>query len=359
MADANGSGFSPRSSRKALSVAPTRTHSWLRVPFSSLGMFWNLSEHSGTCQGIVWEQFGIRRNLQVRHAYSPVIPPMYSRIFRRRERNFTFDVPDCSRHTEVMKERSRDEVGAIVKARRLELGRTQADIVAAAKVDPKTYGALESGARWPQEGSRIKIEAALEWETGSIDAVLAGGDATPLEVRTLALRTRGGRGIETELADAIAAARDRARLDPDGEADKQAELLSGVRSAWTLAQLANDLGANPADIKDFVQSSFGILTGSGVLGLIARDQELLAEVIREFAQADEFGGHQARRSRAYHHQSGGDRNDLEAASQPSASPEGNENEEVMYPNRSDLEVDFNPGDYGLAARRVTDEDKPG
>ncbi|MBE5489552.1 hypothetical protein E3G71_002069 [Mycobacteroides abscessus] len=44
--------------------------------------------------------------------------------------------------------------------------------------------------------------------------------------------------------------------------------------------------------------------------------------------------------------------------QPSASPEGNENEEVMYPNRSDLEVDFNPGDYGLAARRVTDEDKP-
>lgn len=358
MADANGSGFSPRSSRKALSVAPTRTHSWLRVPFSSLGMFWNLSEHSGTCQGIAWEQLGRLYNLQVRPAYSRVVPPMYSRIFRMEERNFAFDVPDCSRHTEVMKERSRDEVGAIVKARRLELGRTQADIVAAAKVDPKTYGALESGSRWPQEGSRIKIEAALEWETGSIDAVLAGGEATPIETRTIALRTRGEAGIEAELADAIAAARERARVDPEGEVRKQAALLRGVRSAWTLAQLANDLGANPADIKDFVQSSFGILTGTGVLGLIARDQELLAEVIREFAQADELGGHQARRSRVYH-QSGGDENDLEAAPQPSASPEGYENEEVMYPNRSDLEVDFNPGDYGLAARRVTDEDKPG
>lgn len=44
--------------------------------------------------------------------------------------------------------------------------------------------------------------------------------------------------------------------------------------------------------------------------------------------------------------------------QPDAPPEVHENEEVMYPNRSDLEVDFNPGDYGLAARRVTDEDKP-
>lgn len=50
---------------------------------------------------------------------------------------------------------------------------------------------------------------------------------------------------------------------------------------------------------------------------------------------------------------------IDSTPQPSASPEGNENEEVMYPNRSDLEVDFNPGDYGLAARRVTDEDKPG
>ncbi|MGC7224633.1 hypothetical protein RBA13_23035, partial [Mycobacteroides abscessus subsp. massiliense] len=93
-----------------------------------------------------------------------------------------------------------------------------------------------------------------------------------------------------------------------------------------------------ADIKDFVQSSFGILTGTGVLGLIARDQELLAEVIREFAQADELGGHQARRSRVYH-QSGGDENDLEAAPEPSTPPEGHQDEEVVFHTGDDTELD--------------------
>lgn len=49
---------------------------------------------------------------------------------------------------------------------------------------------------------------------------------------------------------------------------------------------------------------------------------------------------------------------IDSTPQPATSSEVHENEEVMYPNRSDVEVDFNPGDYGLAARRVTDEDKP-
>ncbi|BCI55013.1 hypothetical protein NIIDNTM18_42910 [Mycolicibacterium litorale] len=67
-----------------------------------------------------------------------------------------------------------------MKARRLELQKTPGEVVAEAEVDPKTYARLEDGTRWPQERSRLKIEAALEWEPGSIGRLLDGGDATPI-----------------------------------------------------------------------------------------------------------------------------------------------------------------------------------
>lgn len=53
-----------------------------------------------------------------------------------------------------------------------------------------------------------------------------------------------------------------------------------------------------------------------------------------------------------------DEDDLEAASQPSTPPEGHQDEEVVFHTGDDTEVDFNPGEYGLAARRVEGFDKP-
>lgn len=253
-----------------------------------------------------------------------------------------------------MDKRTPIEVGQLVKARRLELKLTQSAVVTAAGVDPKTYASLEDGSRWPQERTRLKVEEVLGWSPGSIGRALTGEDPAPINdgYRALTLRTREGRGIEAEMASAIGASLERARDDPKGEASNQAKLLRGVRSAWKLAPLASDLGANPADIKDFVQSSFGLLTGSGVLGLIAHDKELLGQVIQEFTRADDFGVHRTRRSVLHQQQleadEGESANDMETATKSDAQETGDEGQEA----------DLTQGLLDLAARTVDDEDKP-
>ncbi|MDO3151052.1 hypothetical protein [Mycobacteroides abscessus] len=49
---------------------------------------------------------------------------------------------------------------------------------------------------------------------------------------------------------------------------------------------------------------------------------------------------------------------IDSTPQPSTPPEGHQDEEVVFHTGDDTEVDFDPDHYGLAARRVTDEDKP-
>lgn len=79
-----------------------------------------------------------------------------------------------------MNARSLAEVGAIVKARRLELQMTPSDLCQAAQIDPKTLQKLEEGVRVPQHRTRLKIEPALNWAPGSLDKVLDGGDPIPI-----------------------------------------------------------------------------------------------------------------------------------------------------------------------------------
>lgn len=54
---------------------------------------------------------------------------------------------------------------------------TEAHLREAAKVDPKTLGALLNGTRWPQEKTRLKIETALDWEVGSLQDLKEGRSA--------------------------------------------------------------------------------------------------------------------------------------------------------------------------------------
>lgn len=79
-----------------------------------------------------------------------------------------------------MENRTRAEVGALVKARRLELRITEKQLQAATKIDPKTLKKLESGERWPQEETRMKVEVQLRWMPGSIQKLLEGCAATVL-----------------------------------------------------------------------------------------------------------------------------------------------------------------------------------
>ncbi|OPX05353.1 DNA-binding protein [Mycobacterium sp. AT1] len=77
-----------------------------------------------------------------------------------------------------------DELAVAVRARRRELGLTQADVAAAGHVSVELIRNIETRRRTPERLNPRKargLEDALRWESGSIDAVLAGGVATTAE----------------------------------------------------------------------------------------------------------------------------------------------------------------------------------
>lgn len=77
-----------------------------------------------------------------------------------------------------MIQRSRADVGALVRHRMKERGLTQVALRKKSGVDPKTLKALLNGDRWPQEETRSRIEISLGWEFGSIQDLLDGREAT-------------------------------------------------------------------------------------------------------------------------------------------------------------------------------------
>ena len=77
-----------------------------------------------------------------------------------------------------------DALAVAVRARRKELSLTQADVAAAGHVSVELVRNIETRRRTPGRLNPRKargIEEALRWESGSVDAVLAGGVATPAE----------------------------------------------------------------------------------------------------------------------------------------------------------------------------------
>lgn len=72
-------------------------------------------------------------------------------------------------------------IGETVVKRRTELGLSRAAAAKLASVDPKTLQSLERDERWPHDTSRVKIERALRWEPGSLDAIKNGGEPTELQ----------------------------------------------------------------------------------------------------------------------------------------------------------------------------------
>ncbi|MGW5259609.1 helix-turn-helix transcriptional regulator [Microbispora sp. NPDC004025] len=90
-----------------------------------------------------------------------------------------------------------------VISRRGELGLTQQQLATRADVDIKTIYNLESGERWPQARNRFKIEQALGWAPGALDALAAGQKPGQRHTTLVALLhgARQRRGLsETEAA---------------------------------------------------------------------------------------------------------------------------------------------------------------
>lgn len=74
-----------------------------------------------------------------------------------------------------------DELAVAVRARRRELGLTQADVATTGHISVEMVRNIETRRRTPGRLNPRKargLEDALQWESGSIDAVLAGGIAT-------------------------------------------------------------------------------------------------------------------------------------------------------------------------------------
>lgn len=69
---------------------------------------------------------------------------------------------------------------AALDARRQELDKAWRDIAIDAGISYETLRALRRGDNEPSTLTKRRLERALRWETGSLDEVLAGGEALPL-----------------------------------------------------------------------------------------------------------------------------------------------------------------------------------
>lgn len=78
-----------------------------------------------------------------------------------------------------MTDRTRGLGGYTVERRR-QLGLSQSRAASLARASRTSWVAWEKGTATPEDYSYVKIERALEWAPGSVAAVLAGGEPTPL-----------------------------------------------------------------------------------------------------------------------------------------------------------------------------------
>lgn len=86
-------------------------------------------------------------------------------------------------------------LGAYVVQRRNELGYgNQAALGKASGVSYRTISRLETGHSIGKNNLR-KLEQALLWELGSVDAILAGGDPTPIRGQSAEVRRQESRSF--------------------------------------------------------------------------------------------------------------------------------------------------------------------
>ncbi|MCV7275728.1 helix-turn-helix domain-containing protein [Mycolicibacter arupensis] len=93
-----------------------------------------------------------------------------------------------------MESDNRKRLGGAVVARRTELGmRTTKALAELANLSTRMLGDVENGRRSNfSPGAKAQIERALQWEPGSIDSLLAGGESTP------SAQTISGLGIPSD-----------------------------------------------------------------------------------------------------------------------------------------------------------------
>lgn len=110
---------------------------------------------------------------------------------------------------------------AAMNDRRLEMRMTWSDLAKAAGTSDVTLRAIRRGDNQPSSLTKRRIEDAFQWSHGSIDAILTGGNPTPLEEK---------REFEPDIAElAERVAKIEAR-GADNRIEEVAELLAELQA---------------------------------------------------------------------------------------------------------------------------------
>lgn len=81
-----------------------------------------------------------------------------------------------------VKEKSHERLGRLMNERRLDLTLKWQQIAQRAGITVTTLGAVRKGRNAPTADTKHGLERALQWASGSVDAILAGGDPTLLDL---------------------------------------------------------------------------------------------------------------------------------------------------------------------------------
>ena len=94
------------------------------------------------------------------------------------------DIAALVRHDACMDRRALERLGHHVVSRRVALGfRTRTDLADSLQFTVRTLADIEHGVRKASAGTYAMLENKLSWAPGSIDTILAGGEAQELVVK--------------------------------------------------------------------------------------------------------------------------------------------------------------------------------
>jgi len=123
-----------------------------------------------------------------------------------------------------------------MNGRRLDLGMTWGELAVTAKIAEVTLRAIRRGANLPTSLTKRRLEDALEWEHGSIEAILAGGEPLTKAVRVTEAAVPEREPTARDLADQMTelmTERDRDRAEHEQRIrrlEEEVEHLKGQQS---------------------------------------------------------------------------------------------------------------------------------
>lgn len=119
-----------------------------------------------------------------------------------------------------------ERLNELMNERRVELGLRWATVAELAGITAPTLGAFRKGSNPPSDLTKRGVEKALEWQAGSIDAILLGGDPRLVEP--------SGNKVTTTADEDIAAALEGIRKLEEAWARKGPKTSRQLREAQRL-----------------------------------------------------------------------------------------------------------------------------